>query len=90
MSQSEVIHIPELAAMMNRSESSIRTAIRDGVSWMPPGFKQGVKWCWMRSSVRRFLEECEAGKHKPVKKGRKRNEPVRLRSAQLVSQGVRA
>lgn len=86
----EIIHIPELAAIMNRSESSIRTAIRDGAAWMPPGFKQGVKWCWRTYSVRRFLEECEAGKHRPVKKGRKRNDPVSLRSAQLVRQAVRA
>ena len=86
----EIIHIPELAKMMNRSESAIRTAMRDGAAWMPPGFKQGVRWCWRTASVKKFLQEWEEGKHQPAKVGRKRNEPPTLRSAKLVRQGVRA
>jgi len=77
--EQEIIHIPELARMLGRSESSIRSAIRDGAYWLPPSFKQGVRHCWRTTSVRRFLAECEQGKHKPAKCGRKRQDPPKLR-----------
>jgi hypothetical protein len=32
----EIIHIPQLAQMLSRTESSIRSAIRDGAQWLPP------------------------------------------------------
>lgn len=76
----EIIHIPELAKMLGRTESAIRTARQDGASWLPPSFKQGVRVCWRVSTVRKFLEEYEQGMHAPAKPGRKRNAPPTLAS----------
>lgn len=42
----EIIHIPELAQMLGRSESSIRSARQAGATWLPPFFKQGSRICW--------------------------------------------
>jgi len=77
--ESEILHIPEMAKLLNRSECAIRSAVRDKAAWMPPHFKQGVKLCWRRSSVLKFLGEYEEGMHRPVKKGRKRQELPTLR-----------
>ncbi|GMQ53462.1 hypothetical protein QQF45_17645 [Halopseudomonas aestusnigri] len=74
----EIIHVPELAQMLGRTESAIRTAIRDGAKWLPPGFKQGARLCWRTESVRRFLREYEEGEHRPVRTGRKRETPPKL------------
>jgi len=82
--ESEILHIPEIAKMLNRSECAIRSAVRDRASWMPPHFKQGVKLCWRRSSVLKFLGEYEAGMHQPVRKGRPRAVPTSLRPAHAV------
>ncbi len=74
----EVIHVPELAKMLGRSESSIRSALQAGAYWLPPFFKQGSRICWRVSTVRRFLLECEEGKHMPKRPGRKRQTPPTL------------
>lgn len=84
--QPEIIHIPQLAIMMGRSEASIRSAIRDGASWLPPSFKQGVRHCWRVESVRKWLAEYEAGAHRPKRPGRPRREPPTLHA---ISQGLR-
>ncbi|WP_110995421.1 hypothetical protein [Pseudomonas sichuanensis] len=78
--EQEVIHIPELAKMLGRTESSIRSARQEGASWLPPFFKQGVRICWRVATVRKFLEEYEQGMHMPAKPGRKRNAPPTLAS----------
>ncbi|MDH1103643.1 hypothetical protein N5C37_21285 [Pseudomonas mosselii] len=57
----EIIHIPELAKMLGRTETSIRSARQDGASWLPPCLKQGKLVCWRVATVRKFLEECEQG-----------------------------
>ncbi|WP_081951324.1 hypothetical protein [Pseudomonas plecoglossicida] len=76
----EIIHIPELAKMLSRSESAIRSAMQAGAAWLPPSFKQGSRICWRVSTVREFLRECESGLHAPVKPGRKRRPPPTLSS----------
>ncbi|MNJ65474.1 hypothetical protein D3C77_614890 [compost metagenome] len=43
--EQEIIHVPELARMLGRTESSIRSARQDGASWLPPFFKQGKRAC---------------------------------------------
>jgi predicted DNA-binding transcriptional regulator AlpA len=70
--EQEIIHIPELAKLLGRSESSIRSARQAGAYWLPPYFKQGSRICWRLSTVRRFLQECEEGRHTPARPGRKR------------------
>jgi predicted DNA-binding transcriptional regulator AlpA len=76
----EIIHIPELAKLLGRSESSIRSARQAGAPWLPPFFKQGSRICWRISTVRKFLQECEAGRHVPARPGRKRQPPPTLAS----------
>lgn len=78
--EQEVIHIPELAKILGRTESSIRSARQAGASWLPPFFKQGSRVCWRVSTVRKFLEEYEQGLHMPAKAGRKRQAPPTLAS----------
>ncbi|WP_028941770.1 helix-turn-helix transcriptional regulator [Pseudomonas vranovensis] len=74
----EIIHIPELAKLLGRTESSIRSARQAGASWLPPFFKQGSRICWRVSTVRQFLLECEQGRHVPARPGRKRQTPPTL------------
>lgn len=78
--EQEIIHIPELAKLLGRSESAIRSARQAGASWLPPFFKQGARICWRVSTVRQFLQECESGMHAPAKPGRKRQAPPTLAS----------
>ncbi|AMO78082.1 MULTISPECIES: hypothetical protein [Pseudomonas aeruginosa group] len=74
----EIIHIPEVARLLGRTESSIRSAIQARPDWLPPYFKQGVRVCWRLETVRKFLREYEAGEHKAPKVGRPRRDPPRL------------
>ena len=74
----EILHIPEIARLLGRTEAAIRTAVRDDAKWLPPYFKQGARLCWRTESVRRFLREYEAGEHRPVRTGRKRRQPPTL------------
>ncbi|WP_443693151.1 hypothetical protein ACRZ5O_08520 [Pseudomonas protegens] len=75
----EIIHVPELAKLLSRSESSIRSAMQANATWLPPFFKQGRRICWKLSTVRRYLQECEEGLHSPSQPGRKRQAPPSLR-----------
>lgn len=76
----EIIHIPELARLLGRTESAIRSARQDGAHWLPPFFKQGRRICWRVSTVRKFLQEYEEGRHAPARAGRKRQSPPTLAS----------
>jgi hypothetical protein len=71
----EIINVPELARLIGRSESAIRTAIVRMPDWMPPHFKQGTRLCWRLESVRKFLREYESGAHHKPKIGRPRQLP---------------
>ena len=74
----EIIHVPELAKLLGRTESSIRSAIQAKASWLPPHFKQGARICWRLESVRKFLREYESGEHRAAKAGRPRGDTPRL------------
>lgn len=74
----EIIHIPELARLLGRTESSIRSARQAGAAWLPPSFKLGSRICWRISTVKQFLQECESGLHAPARPGRKRQSPPTL------------
>lgn len=76
--EQEILHIPEIARLLGRTEAAIRTAVRDDAKWLPPYFKQGARLCWRTESVRQFLREYEAGEHRPVRTGRKRGAPPKL------------
>ena len=77
--EQEIIHIPELAIMLGRTESSIRSARQIDANWLPPSFKQGGRVCWRVSTVRQFLQEWEQGLHVPATPGRKRKSPPSLK-----------
>lgn len=74
----EIVHIPELAKIMGRTEAAIRSAVQARPDWLPPYFRQGVRICWRLESVREFLKEFEDGKHRSAKVGRPRRLPPRL------------
>ncbi|VVO23910.1 hypothetical protein [Pseudomonas fluorescens] len=82
----EVLLVAGLAKMLGRTEASIREGIRRGVTWIPKGFKMGVRHCWLKEDVREFLIACRDGEIKAPKFGRKRHEPPTLLS--LSSTGV--
>lgn len=74
----EVLHIPDLARMLGRSESAIRSALQVKAPWLPPPFKQGSRICWRVASVRKFLDDWEAQSGARAKPGRKRRPAPRL------------
>ncbi len=74
----EVIHIPELAKLLGRSEPSIRSAMQSHAAWLPPFFKQGKRICWRLESVRKFLSDWEQSGVQQSKPGRKRKQPSTL------------
>ncbi|WP_308812222.1 hypothetical protein [Pseudomonas plecoglossicida] len=74
----EIIHIPELAKLLGRSEAAVRSARQVGAPWLPPCFKQGQRVCWRLESVREFLKEWEERGGIRSKPGRKRKSPPTL------------
>lgn len=74
----EIIHIPELAKLLGRSEPSIRSAMQSRAAWLPPFFKQGKRICWRLETVRGFLKEWEQTGGQQLKPGRKRKPPPTL------------
>ena len=80
----EIIHVPQLAQLLGRTESSIRSAIQSRPDWLPPFFKQGTRVCWRLETVREFLREYEAGEHKAPKVGRPRQEPPRPVGTEMI------
>ncbi|WP_405120700.1 hypothetical protein [Pseudomonas leptonychotis] len=77
----EILTVTELAKLLGRTESSIRSAVQARPDWLPPYFKQGARLAWRLESVRKFLREYEEGEHKAPKVGRPRNAPPTLRKA---------
>ncbi|MFJ3153209.1 hypothetical protein ACIPIX_03570 [Pseudomonas protegens] len=71
-------HAADACSSIGRAASRIRSARQEGAYWLPPFFKQGNRICWRVSTVRRFLQECEEGKHVPARPGRKRQTPPTL------------
>lgn len=78
--EQEILHVPELAKLMGRSESAIRSAVQSRPDWLPPCYKQGARICWRLETVRKFLREYEAGEHVAPKVGRPRKEPPSFRA----------
>ncbi|WP_353655949.1 MULTISPECIES: hypothetical protein [Pseudomonas] len=74
----EIIHIPELARLLGRSESAIRSALQAQAAWLPTSFKQGHRICWRLETVRDFLKEWEQTGGQKSKLGRKRKPPPTL------------
>jgi DNA-binding transcriptional regulator PaaX len=73
----EIIGIPEMALLMCRTESSIRTAVSriDKNPWLPPPDKQGRRVCWNLEKARKYIREYAEGQHRKPKVGRPRQLP---------------
>lgn len=74
----EILHIPEMANLLGRSESAIRSALQAQAAWLPPSFKQGRRICWRLETARDFLKEWEKIGGQQAKPGRKRKPPPTL------------
>jgi len=74
----EILHVPELALLMGRTEAAIRSAVQARPDWLPPYYKQGSRICWRLETVRKYLRDFEAGEHQALKVGRPRREPPSL------------
>lgn len=80
---SEVIYVAGLAAMLGKTESSIREGLRRGVPWLPASFKIAGQHAWMKDDVFVFLRQLSsaAQQRTPIasvtkaKVGRKRRIP---------------
>lgn len=53
--QADVLHVPQMARKLGRTEASIRTAVNRGDTWLPPPFRQGRRICWRAVDVDAFL-----------------------------------
>lgn len=73
--EKEILHIPEMAVLMGRSESAIRNATQQLPDWLPPFFKQGRRICWRLSTARQYIADFEQGAHRAPKRGRPRAVP---------------
>jgi predicted DNA-binding transcriptional regulator AlpA len=51
----EVWHVRELAAYLGMTEEAVRTAVHRRLGSVPPGFKLGTRWAWLRSDVDAWL-----------------------------------
>lgn len=72
---SEVLHIPELARLLDTTESAIRTHIARRTDAVPPWFYRGRRICWRRSTVDKWLEdqEADAMRERVVRPARRRS-----------------
>jgi len=80
--ETEVIYVADLARILGRTEASVREGIRRGVSWLPKGFKMGIRHCWLRTDVMQFLTDHRDGKIQtsPIRAGKNRQAPNALKS----------
>lgn len=77
MIEPEVIGIPEMALLMCRTESAIRTAVCriDKNPWLPPPFKQNSRIRWNLKEAHAYIQEYKEGQHRKPKVGRPRQLP---------------
>jgi predicted DNA-binding transcriptional regulator AlpA len=65
--QADVLYVNEIAVKMGRTPAAIRGGVhkmmREGkqVDWLPPPFKLGDQWAWLRADVDIWLRQKAAG-----------------------------
>ena len=52
---SEVLYIPELAAMLGKTEAAVRAAVQRGSDAVPPPFRLGRLHAWRKADVDAWL-----------------------------------
>ena len=66
----QVLHVPELAKLLGRTEAAIRASVNRDSADIPPRLLIGRRICWRRETVDAWLREREQPA-KPAKAGRK-------------------
>lgn len=54
--EQDLIGVPELARILNTTESAVRTRLARGIG-TPPRYKESSKVCWLRKDVDKYLED---------------------------------
>lgn len=52
--QQDLVYVPELARLLNTTESAIRTRLVRGTG-VPPRYDNSSRVCWLRDDVTKFL-----------------------------------
>lgn len=53
----EIIYVKDISVILGKSESAIRSALARNVDWIPPHFRLGKKYAWVRKDVDKWLSE---------------------------------
>ena len=64
-----IVTIADLSTLIDKSPRSIEHAIARGSDWLPPGFKMGKRWCWLRKDIESHLAKLRAEKIKRIALG---------------------
>jgi hypothetical protein len=65
-----IVTIADLSTLIDKSPRSIEHAIARGSNWLPPPFKMGKRWCWLRRDVESHLDKLADREARPDRVGR--------------------
>lgn len=65
-----IVTIADLSTLIDKSPRSIEHAIARGSDWLPPGFKMGKRWCWLRKDIESHLAKLAGREDKTDRVGR--------------------
>jgi predicted DNA-binding transcriptional regulator AlpA len=57
VNEAQILYVPQLAAILGRTEAAIRSAVNRGADWLPPSFPMGRRLAWRREDVDSFLAQ---------------------------------
>lgn len=55
--QQDVLYVADMAKKLGRTEKAIRAGIRRNAAWLPPHFRAGALYAWLRADVDAFLAQ---------------------------------
>jgi hypothetical protein len=67
-----IVTIADLSTLIDKSPRSIEHAIQRGSDWLPPGFRMGKRWCWLKKDIEAHLIKLADRSVKPSRVGRPR------------------
>lgn len=59
--EAEILYIPDIARLQNRTEAAIRTAIQRRSTSIPRPFRLGSRWAWRKTDYQQWLAKKAAG-----------------------------
>jgi predicted DNA-binding transcriptional regulator AlpA len=68
----ETVGVEELSQILGIATSTIRHAMVNKASWLPPHFKLGRQWKFRRVDITTHLEKLANNEIKPIRQGRPR------------------